>query len=100
LTGRAATLWTPVDASWEPWLREWFASTVAAAALSAVLSLCPEIDGSGLVVDIDAGPSELEDVCTGDARHQVWISELAPGGNGCREPSWLENMELCGKKAA
>ena len=51
----AAILWTPVDAHWEPWLRARFAATVGAAAFSAILSLCPEIDGESLVVDIDAG---------------------------------------------
>lgn len=93
LADLAAMLWTPVDASWEPWLRERFASTVAAAALSAVLSLCPEIDGSDLVVDIDAGPSEQGDDCAGDARHEIWISELAPGGNGHIEEALRQYAE-------
>jgi hypothetical protein len=78
----AAILWTPIDAHWEPWLRERFASTVGAAAFSAVLSLCPEIDGESLVVDIDAGPREADDVFAGQPGGEVWISELAPGGNG------------------
>lgn len=78
----AKILWTPIDAQLEPWLRERFASTVAAAAYSAILSLCPEIDGDGLVVDIDAGPREPDDVLAGQLGTEIWISELSPGGNG------------------
>lgn len=78
----AAILWTPITADWEPWLRERFAATAGAAAFSAVLSLCPEIDGDALVVDIDAGPREEDDVFVGEPGAEVWITELAPGGNG------------------
>ncbi|MET4483770.1 hypothetical protein ABIB66_008341 [Bradyrhizobium sp. F1.13.3] len=78
----AAILWTPIVADWEPWLRERFTATVGAAAFSAILSLCPEIDGDALVVDIDAGPREEDDVFAGEPSAEVWISELAPGGNG------------------
>lgn len=78
----AAILWTPITADWESWLRDRFAATVGAAVLSAVLSLCPEIDGDGLVVDIDAGPRESDDVLGLEPSTEIWISELAPGGNG------------------
>jgi len=78
----ASVLWTPIDLHWEPWLREKFAATVAAAAFHAILSLCPEIDGDGLIVDIDAGPRELDDVLSGQPGAAVWITEVAPGGNG------------------
>lgn len=78
----AKILWTPISDHWEPWLRKRFASTIAAAAYNAILSSCPEIDGDGLVVDIDAGPREHDDVLVGEASTEIWISELAPGGNG------------------
>ena len=90
----ATILWTPIAAHWEPWLRERFAATVGAAAFSAVLSLCPEIDGDALVVDIDAGPREEDDVLAGE--HSVagiWISELAPGGNGHIEEALRQYAE-------
>ena len=82
LFGLASILWTPIASHWEPWLRERFAVTVAAAAFHALLSLCPEIDGDGLVIDIDAGPREPNDVLASESGTEVWISEVAPGGNG------------------
>ena len=78
----ASILWSPITADWEPWLRQRFAATTGAAAFSAILSLCPEIDGASLAVDIDPGPREEDDVRVGHASAEVWISELAPGGNG------------------
>lgn len=81
----ATVLWTPIDAGWEPWLRERFAATTAAAAMSAISQLCPEIDIDSLVVDIGAGPREPGDVLEGSAAFEVWISEQSPGGNGLIE---------------
>lgn len=78
----ASVLWSPVTSEWEPWLQKRFAVTVGGAALHAILSLCPEIEGDGLVLDIDAGPREADDVLAGEPGTEVWISELAPGGNG------------------
>lgn len=78
----AAILWTPIDAGWEPWLRERYASTVGAAAMSAITSLCPEIDADSLILDITAGPREADDVLAGAAQADIWISEATPGGNG------------------
>jgi len=89
----ATILWTPIEAHWEPWLRERFAATVGAAAFSAVLSLCPEIDGDALVVDIDAGPREEDDVLAGESGAGIWISELAPGGNGHIEEALRQYAE-------
>jgi superfamily II DNA or RNA helicase len=85
LLSLAAILWTPVSQDWEPWLQERFASTVAAAATNAIASLCPEIDVDSLVADIDAGPREPDDLFTSSTSVEVWISELAPGGNGLVE---------------
>ena len=81
----AAILWTPITNAWEPWLRERFASTVAAAAQHAISSLCPHIDTDSLVVDIDAGPREPDDVFAFSGSQEVWISERSPGGNGLIE---------------
>jgi superfamily II DNA or RNA helicase len=78
----ASILWTPVHATWEPWLRERFTTTVAAAAMKAIASLCPEIDSDSLVVDVAAGPREDDDIFRESASAELWISELAPGGNG------------------
>jgi DEAD/DEAH box helicase/Helicase conserved C-terminal domain len=78
----AAILWTPIDVHWEPWLRARFVATAGGAAFSAILGLCPEIDGESLVVDIDAGPREDDDIFAAEPSAEIWISELAPGGNG------------------
>lgn len=67
---------------WEIWLRQRFSATIAAAALHAIQSLCPEIDTGDLVVDVDAGPREADDVFAGGSAAEVWISELSPGGSG------------------
>ncbi len=89
----AAILWTPIDAGWEPWLRERYASTVGAAALSAITSLCPQIDAESLVLDVTAGPREPDDVLAGIANGEIWISEMAPGGNGQIEEAQRQYVE-------
>ncbi|MBV9510099.1 MAG: hypothetical protein JO303_07450, partial [Caulobacteraceae bacterium] len=79
----ARVLWEPVDASWEPWLRDRFKGTVAAAIREAISSLCPDIDEDALLVDIDAGPLEEDDAAADDA--SIWITEATPGGTGLIE---------------
>ena len=86
-------LWEPIGAQWESWLRECFTATTASAALYAILSLCPEIDGDGLVVDIDPGPREPDDVLTEAPETEIWISELVPGGNGQIEAALRQYAE-------
>ena len=85
LRSLAAILWTPIDPTWEPWLRERLGATIAAAAANAIASLCPEIDSDSLVVDLDPGPREDDDIFAGSPSSEIWISELAPGGNGLIE---------------
>ncbi|MFW7270013.1 protein DpdJ [Gluconacetobacter sp. Hr-1-5] len=89
----AAVLWTPIDAGWEPWLRERYAATVGAAALSAISSLCPQIDSDSLVLDTTAGPREEDDVLAGMPAGEIWISEMAPGGNGQIEEAQRQYVE-------
>lgn len=78
----AQILWLPMDATWEPWLREKFAATAAAAVLHAIGSSCPEIDIDNLVVDLDGGPRDPTDIRTDQPGTEIWISEASPGGNG------------------
>lgn len=89
----ANILWDPIDAEWEPWLRERYAATVGAAALNAITSLCPEIDADSLVLDVTAGPREAEDVLAGVENQEVWISEMTPGGNGQIEEAQRQYVE-------
>jgi hypothetical protein len=86
----APLLWGPIDATWRSWLEKRFVATVAAAAFSALLSLCPDVDSADLVVDLDGGPPEDDDVTPAEAGvWNIWISELSPGGNGHVE-TWLQ----------
>ena len=89
----AAILWTPIDAGWETWLRERYASTVGAAALSAITSLCPQIDAESLVLDVRAGTREPDDVLAGIPHGDIWISEMTPGGNGQIEEAQRQYVE-------
>ncbi len=82
LLSLAQLLYAPADSSWEMWLRQRFSSTVAAATLHVIQSLCPDIDTADLAVDIDPGPREDNDIFAGNPPSEVWISELSPGGNG------------------
>ena len=82
----ARRLWEPVDVSWESLLRRRFVATLGAATLEAVCDLCPEIDPSGLILDIDPGPRVAEDLYAGTAgTAEIWISEISPGGSGAME---------------
>jgi hypothetical protein len=89
----AAILWTPIEAGWEPWLRERYASTVGSAALNAITSLCPQIDVDSLVLDVTAGPREEDDVLAGIPNGEIWISEMTPGGNGQVEEAQRQYVE-------
>jgi hypothetical protein len=74
-------LYEPPSDTWETWLRERFTATIAAAVLHAVQSLCPEIDTDELVVDVDPGPRDADDIDQTEPS-ELWISEASPGGNG------------------
>ena len=74
-------LYEPPSGAWEAWLRERFTATIAAAVLHAVQSLCPEIDTDELVVDVDPGPRDADDIDQTEPS-ELWISEASPGGNG------------------
>lgn len=89
----SAILWTPIDAKWEPWLRERYASTVGAATRSAITSLCPQIDVDSLILDVTAGPREPDDLLAGLANAEIWISEMTPGGNGQIEEAQRQYVE-------
>jgi len=89
----AAILWTPISEDWEFWLRDRFTATVGAAAHQALLNLCPELDADSLVVDLYAGTREADDQLAGQASAEVWISEVAPGGNGQIEEALRQYAE-------
>ena len=80
------TLWEPIGADWEPWLRGVYHSTMAAALLRTVMDLCPGIDQDDLSVDLDRGPaSEGLSIGLNPESVEVWFTEKNPGGNGLIE---------------
>ena len=82
----ALFLWEPIDATWETWLQNRYATTIAAAANESIQNLCPEIDAEGLIVDIESGPKVDGDVLENDKNStEFWITEKTPGGSGLIE---------------
>ncbi|MYZ42458.1 protein DpdJ [Schauerella aestuarii] len=81
-----ATLWEPIGADWEPWLRGVFHATLAAAVLRSVTDLCPGIDQEDLSVDLDRGPAlDGQDAGLRPDVVEAWFTERNPGGNGLVE---------------
>jgi hypothetical protein len=73
----AETAWSSRDATWKAWWRQRFAATVGAVFLEAAGRAAPDLDTTDLTIDVD--PRGL---AQSDGIVEVWISELAPGGNG------------------
>lgn len=81
-----ATLWEPIGADWEPWLRGVYHSTLAAAFLRSITDLCPGIDQEDLSVDLDRGPAPDGQAAGLDPDAvEAWFTERNPGGNGLVE---------------
>lgn len=79
LRSAAECSWQPDrDQSWETWRHQRLAHTVAAIWVEAACRSCPDIDSNDLMVDVD--PRGIHDPDLGSI--EVWISEIAPGGNG------------------
>lgn len=86
LHGFGATLWEPVGADWEPWLRGVYHCTLAAALLRSVTDLCPGIDPDDLAVDLGRGPTpDGQAVGVLPDAVEAWFTERNPGGNGLIE---------------
>lgn len=82
----ATVLWEAESADLHPWLQSVYESTLAAAILRAVGDLCPTLDTEDLLVDLGRGPIVKGRSSSPTAVvREVWISERAPGGNGCVE---------------
>lgn len=75
----ASCLWDPIDPSWQEWLQNVYACTIAAALFRTVENICPDLNTEDLLVDIQ--PSCEEEGCI----YQVWISENTTGGCGLIE---------------
>jgi hypothetical protein len=85
----AAYLFEPIDVArndWATWIAQRYVSTVAAACMDALRSLCPSVDDRQVLVDIgrgSGGESGGPDsgCCLGDTC-EIWISEACSGGGG------------------
>jgi hypothetical protein len=84
----AATTWSGRDAEWLAWWRQRFAATVGAIFLEAIGRAAPEVDASDLTIDIDP-----QGIAQSHGAIEVWIAELAPGGNGHIERVHQELLE-------
>jgi hypothetical protein len=81
LHNAAETLWNPIDATWEPWLRNRFRSTLGAGLVEAAHLLCPRMGEGTLLVDVDARP-RLDHAATEDSSDELWLTEATIGGGG------------------
>ena len=72
----------PVDSDWNDWLSLVLRTTLGAACLQGIQEACPQVDADELVVDVDPG---LQSDGSPRERHELWISEVNPGGNGLIE---------------
>lgn len=73
----ARCAWADRDASWLQWRHRRFAASMGALFVEAAGRVCPELDSSDLAIDVDPGEKGAD-----DGTVEVWITELAPGGNG------------------
>jgi hypothetical protein len=82
----ACTLWEPIDAEWENWLRRVYQATLGAAVLKTIGDLCPSINLDDLSLDLDRGPNARPDlaIVAPDAA-EIWVTERNPGGSGLIE---------------
>ncbi len=77
-------LWRPADREedWQDWLERRFLSSLGNALLEACTLLCPEFEGSELLLDIDTGPRPPGAGETPDDVEEIWITERTLGGGG------------------
>ena len=73
----AIAAWSSRDDDWVAWWRQRFAATVGAVFLEAIGRAAPDVDTADLAIDIDP-----RGISVHDGAVEVWLSEMAPGGNG------------------
>ena len=79
-------LWErPGDDTWDEWVQRRFISSLGRALLEACSLLCPEFEGSELLLDLDAGPRPAEAVEAPEGCEEIWITEQTMGGTGVIE---------------
>jgi hypothetical protein len=78
-------LWEQPGDEWDQWVQGRFLSSLGRALLEACNLLCPEFDGSDLLLDLDAGPRPPEAYEKPDGQDEIWITEQTMGGTGVVE---------------
>jgi hypothetical protein len=85
LRNEMPVLWERPGDAWEEWVRRRFVSSLGRALLEACTLLCPEFEGSELLLDLDGGPRLPEAVEKPDEYQEIWITEQTMGGTGVVE---------------
>jgi hypothetical protein len=78
-------LWGELTHKWDAWLCECFLSSIGSALQSAIQQLCPELDVSDLLIDVESGFISSHENQTHSKSADIWISEQSPGGGGVIE---------------
>jgi len=81
---QARVLWENLSEDWESWLRIRFKSTLGAALVEAAHTLCPQIGGGTLILDLQAAVdhSILPPSAGSPDWDEVWMTESTIGGGG------------------
>jgi hypothetical protein len=77
-------LWEDLSENWEIWLRIRFKSTLGAALVEAAHTLCPQIGGGTLILDLQAAVdgSNLPTSPPLPNLDELWLTESTIGGGG------------------
>jgi hypothetical protein len=70
---------SPIDATYEDWLRTRFKVTLASVFIAAAHEVCPRMAPGTLLADVEAQPSFVPQ---SPDRDELWISESTLGGGG------------------
>lgn len=81
----ATILWAEPTPEWRSWVGDRLRTTLGGALLEACRKLVPQMDAGDLVLDIDRGPTSLDDTKPSMEVADVWLTEVTLGGGGLVE---------------
>lgn len=86
MSAAANLLGEAVSEEWEEWLRGVYHSTLGAALLTTIGSLCPSVSLDDLSLDLERGVEVQAHLAPcADDLVEIWITEKSPGGSGLIE---------------